>query len=241
MDDRGRLGTRHGQGKADACLTANIASVRKMTPDPINRRLGVLLSGRGSNLQAIIDAIAERRLDATIAVVISNQKNAGGLERARRVGIETLTLSHRGWPSRDDYDRALASELRSRNVGLVCLAGFMRKVGAPLIDAFPNAVLNIHPSLLPSFPGLHAQQQALDHGVKTSGVTVHFVTADLDAGPIIVQRTVPVRDDDTEETLAARILVEEHHAYPEAIAVVLDGGWRIDGRRVVRSTTAAAV
>lgn len=206
-----------------------------------NRRLGVLLSGRGSNLQAIIDAIAERRLDAAIAVVISNQKNAGGLERARRVGIETLTLSHRGWPSRDDYDRALVSELRSRNVGLVCLAGFMRKVGAPLIDAFPNAVLNIHPSLLPSFPGLHAQQQALDHGVKTSGVTVHFVTADLDAGPIIVQRTVPVRDDDTEETLAARILVEEHHAYPEAIALVLDGGWRIDGRRVVRSTTAAAV
>ena len=223
------------------CSAANIAWVRKMTPDPINRRLGVLLSGRGSNLQAIIDAIAERRLDATIAVVISNQKNAGGLERAQRVGIETLTLSHRGWPSRDDYDRALVSELRSRNVGLVCLAGFMRKVGAPLIDAFPNAVLNIHPSLLPSFPGLHAQQQALDHGVKTSGVTVHFVTADLDAGPIIVQRTVPVRDDDTEETLAARILVEEHHAYPEAIALVLDGGWRIDGRRVVRSTTAAAV
>ena len=206
-----------------------------------NRRLGVLLSGRGSNLQAIIDAIAERRLDASIAVVISNQKNAGGLERARRVGIETLTLSHRGWPSREDYDRALVSELRKRNVGLVCLAGFMRKVGAPIIDAFPNAVLNIHPSLLPSFPGLHAQQQALDHGVKTSGVTVHFVTADLDAGPIIVQRTVPVRDDDTEETLAARILVEEHHAYPEAIALVLDGGWRIDGRRVVRSTTAAAV
>ena len=206
-----------------------------------NRRLGVLLSGRGSNLQAIIDAIAERKLDATIAVVISNQENAGGLERARRVGIETLTLSHRGWPSRDDYDRALVSELRTRNVGLVCLAGFMRKFGAPLIDAFPNAVLNIHPSLLPSFPGLHAQQQAIDHGVKTSGVTVHFVTKDLDDGPIIVQRTVPVRDDDTAETLAARILVEEHHAYPEAIALVLDGGWRIDGRRVVRSTTAAAV
>ena len=206
-----------------------------------NRRLGVLISGRGSNLQAIIDAIAERRLDATIAVVISNRENAGGLERARRAGIETLILSHRGWPSRDDYDRALVRELRTRDVALVCLAGFMRKIGAPLIDAFPNAVLNIHPSLLPSFPGLHAQQQALDHGVKTSGVTVHFVTADLDAGPVIVQRTVPVRDDDTEETLAARILVEEHHAYPEAIALVLDGGWRIHGRRVVRSTTAAAV
>jgi phosphoribosylglycinamide formyltransferase 1 len=212
-----------------------------MTPDPINRRLGVLISGRGSNLQAIIDAIAERRLDATIAVVISNRENAGGLERARRAGIETLTLSHRGWPSRDDYDRALVRELRTRDVALVCLAGYMRKIGAPLIDAFPNAVLNIHPSLLPSFPGLHAQQQALDHGVKASGVTVHFATADLDAGPIIVQRAVPVRDDDTEDTLAARILFEEHHAYPEAIALVLDGGWRIDGRRVVRSTTAAGV
>ena len=206
-----------------------------------NRRLGVLISGRGSNLQAIIDAIADRRLDASIAVVISNQESAGGLERARRAGIETLTLSHRGWPSREDYDRALVSELRKRDVRLVCLAGFMRKFSAVMIEAFPNAVLNIHPSLLPSFPGLHPQQQALDHGVKTSGVTVHFVTADLDAGPIIVQRTVPVRDDDTEETLAARILVEEHHAYPEAIALVLDGGWRIDGRRVVRSTTAAAV
>jgi phosphoribosylglycinamide formyltransferase-1 len=205
------------------------------------RRLGVLISGRGSNLQAIIDAIAERRLDASIAVVISNQENAAGLERARRAGIETLTLSHRAWPSRDDYDRALVRELRKRDVALVCLAGFMRKLGAPLIEAFPNAVLNIHPSLLPSFPGLHPQQQALAHGVKVSGVTVHFVTADLDAGPIIVQRTVTVRDDDTEETLAARILVEEHHAYPEAIALVLDGGWRIDGRRVVRSTTAAAV
>jgi phosphoribosylglycinamide formyltransferase-1 len=206
-----------------------------------NRRLGVLISGRGSNLQAIIDAIAERRLDASIAVVISNREDAGGLERARRAGIETLTLNHRGWPSRDDYDRALVSELRKRDVRLVCLAGFMRKFGMPLIEAFPNAVLNIHPSLLPSFPGLHAQQQALDHGVKASGVTVHFVTADLDDGPIIVQRTVPVLDDDTEETLAARILVEEHRAYPEAIALVLDGGWRIDGRRVVRSTTAAAV
>ena len=206
-----------------------------------NRRLGVLISGRGSNLQAIIDAIAERRLDASIAVVISNQESAGGLERARRAGIETLTLSHRGWPSREDYDRALVSELRKRDVRLVCLAGFMRKFSAVMIEAFPNAVLNIHPSLLPSFPGLHPQQQALDHGVKTSGVTVHFVTDDLDAGPIIVQRAVPVRDDDTEETLAARILVEEHHAYPEAIALVLDGGWRIEGRRVVRSTTAAAV
>jgi phosphoribosylglycinamide formyltransferase-1 len=206
-----------------------------------NRRLAVLLSGRGSNLQAIIDAIAERRLDATIAVVISNIEDAGGLERARHAGIETLTVSHRGWKSRDDYDRALVSELRKRHVRLVCLAGFMRKLGALFIEAFPNAVLNIHPSLLPSFPGLHPQQQALAHGVKTSGVTVHFVTGDLDDGPIIVQRSVPVLDEDTEETLAARILVEEHRAYPEAIALVLEGGWRIDGRRVVRSRTAAAV
>jgi phosphoribosylglycinamide formyltransferase 1 len=205
----------------------------------VNRRLGVLISGGGTNLQAIIDAIAERRLDATIAVVISNQENAGGLERARRAGIETVTLSHRGWPSREDYDRALVNELRTRDVALVCLAGFMRKVSALFFDAFPSAVLNIHPSLLPSFPGLHAQRQALDHGVKMSGVTVHFVNIDLDAGPIIVQRTVPVLDGDTEETLSARILVEEHRAYPEAIALVLDGGWRIEGRRVIKSTTAA--
>lgn len=205
-----------------------------------NRRLGVLISGRGSNLQAIIDAIADGRLDATIAIVIANKADAGGLERARKAGIETLTLSHRGWPSRADYDRALVTELRARDVRLVCLAGFMRTLGGPLLDAFPNAVLNIHPSLLPSFPGLHAPQQALDHGVKTSGVTVHFVTKELDAGPIIIQRPVPVLDGDTEETLAARILVEEHHAYPEAIALVLDGKWTIEGRRV-RSTTAAAV
>lgn len=215
--------------------------VTKSDQVSINRRLGVLISGRGSNLQAIIDAIAERRLDATIAVVISNIEDAGGLERARRAGIETVTISHRGWTSRDDYDRALVNELRQRDVRLVCLAGFMRKFGAPFLEAFPNAILNIHPSLLPSFPGLHPQQQALDHGVKVSGVTVHFVTADLDAGPIIIQRPVPVLDDDTEDALAARILVEEHRAYPEAIAFVLDGGWRIDGRRVVRSTTAAAV
>ena len=176
-----------------------------------------MVSGRGSNLQALIDAIADGRLDATIAVVISNIENAGGLERARAAGIEALHISHRGWPSRDDYDRALARELRARDVGLVCLAGYMRVVGQPLLAAFPNAIVNIHPALLPSFPGLHAQQQALDHGVKVSGVTVHLVTTELDNGPIIVQRSVPVVDDDTAETLAARILVEEHHAYPDAI------------------------
>jgi phosphoribosylglycinamide formyltransferase-1 len=207
----------------------------------LNRRLGVLISGRGSNLQAIIDAIASGRLDATIAVVISNVADAGGLERARRAGIETLTVGHRDWPSREDYDRALVGELRKRDVGLVCLAGFMRKFAGPFIEAYPDAILNVHPSLLPSFPGLHPQQQAIEHGVKISGVTVHFVTKELDAGPIILQRAVAVLDDDTEETLAARILVEEHRAYPEAIGLVLAGGWTIQGRRVIRSTTAAAV
>jgi phosphoribosylglycinamide formyltransferase-1 len=200
-----------------------------------DRRLGVLVSGRGSNLQALIDAIAGGSLDATIAVVISNVENAGGLERARVAGIEALHITHRGWASRDEYDRALARELRARDVGLVCLAGYMRVVGAPLLDAFPNGILNIHPALLPSFPGLHAQRQAVDYGVKTSGVTVHLVTADLDHGPIVVQRAVPVLEDDTEETLGARILAEEHRAYPEAVQTVLDGGWRLEGRRFLRS------
>jgi phosphoribosylglycinamide formyltransferase-1 len=197
-----------------------------------SRRLGVLISGRGSNLQALIDAIADGRLDATIAVVVSNRPGAAGLDRARAAGIETLVLDHRGAVSHDAYDRTVAEALRARDVGLVCLAGFMRLVGPALLDAFPNAILNIHPSLLPSFPGLDAQRQAIVHGVKVSGVTVHLVTADLDAGPIIVQRTVPVRDGDTAETLAARILEEEHRAYPEAVARVLDGGWRVEGRRL---------
>lgn len=191
---------------------------------PENRRLGVLISGRGSNLQALIDAIQDGRLNASIAVVIANREAAAGLERARAAGIEALCLSHRGWPSRDDYDRALVTELHKRDVRLVCLAGFMRLVGRPLLEAFPNAVLNIHPSLLPAFPGIDAQRQAIAHGVKVSGVTVHFVTDELDAGPIILQRAVPVLADDTPETLAARILVEEHRAYPEAVALVLDGG-----------------
>jgi phosphoribosylglycinamide formyltransferase-1 len=197
------------------------------------RRLGVLVSGRGSNLQALIDAIADGRLDASIAIVISNVAGAGALDRARQAGIETAVLDHRGWPSRDDYDRALVEEFRARDVGLVCLAGFMRRVGPAFIAAYPNAIVNIHPSLLPSFPGLHAQRQALAHGVKVSGVTVHLVTADLDAGPIIVQRAVPVRESDSQETLAARILVEEHKAFPEAVQRVLDGRWTLDGRRFV--------
>jgi phosphoribosylglycinamide formyltransferase-1 len=200
---------------------------------PANRRLGVLISGRGSNLQALIDAIKDRALDATIVVVISNRQDAGGLERARAAGIESIVMSHRDFASRDDYDRALASELRARDVGLVCLAGFMRLVGAELIDAFSGRILNIHPSLLPAFPGLDAQQQAIDHGVRVSGVTVHLVTAELDGGPIVVQRAVPVLPGDTAESLAARILEEEHRAYPDAVKMILDGGWRLDGRRFV--------
>jgi phosphoribosylglycinamide formyltransferase-1 len=194
-------------------------------------KLGVLISGRGSNLQALIEAIADGRLRATIDVVISNVPAAAGLERARAAGIETVVMQHRGWPSRDAYDAALAAQLRARQVSLVCLAGFMRRLGPVMIEAFPNAILNIHPSLLPSFPGLDAQRQALEHGVKVSGATVHFVTEALDAGPIVLQRAVPVLEGDTPESLAARILVEEHAIYPAAVAKVLDGGWRIEGQR----------
>jgi phosphoribosylglycinamide formyltransferase 1 len=207
-----------------------------MTPDPNFRRLGVLISGRGSNLQALIDAIAEKRLDASIAIVIANDPEASGLDRARRAGIETLVVSHRGWASREEFDAAVARELASRQVALVCLAGFMRIVGAPLLEAFPNAILNIHPSLLPAFPGVDAQRQAFEHGVKVTGVSVHFVDQGLDAGPIVMQRAVPVHDDDTRDTLAARILVEEHRIFPEAVQMVLDGHWTIDGRRVVRTS-----
>ena len=195
------------------------------------RRLGVLISGRGSNLQALLAAIDRGELDARIVVVISNRADAGGLELARAAGIEALVISHRDFATRDDFDARIAQELRDRQVGLVCLAGFMRLVGARLLDAFPNAVLNIHPSLLPAFPGVDAQQQALRHGVKVTGATVHLVTGELDAGPIVVQASVPVLESDTVETLSARVLVEEHRLYPEAVRLVLDGGWRIDGRR----------
>lgn len=201
------------------------------------RRLGVLISGRGSNLRALIDAIQAGRLDAKIAVVISNKAQAAGLALANAAGIETLVLDHRGYASRADYDARLTAELQARRVDLVCLAGFMRLVGAPLLDAFPGAILNIHPSLLPAFPGVDAQQQAVAHGVKVSGVTVHLVTHELDGGPIVLQAAVPVLETDTAETLAARILVEEHRLYPEAVRIVLDGGWRLDGRRFVRQNT----
>ncbi len=192
----------------------------------MNRRLGVLISGRGSNLKAIIDAIGAKRLDAEIAIVISNRADAPGLDHARAAAIETLVISHKAYASREDYDRALVKELRARQVALVCLAGFMRLFSPVMVEAFPNRILNIHPSLLPKYPGLHPQQQALDDGATVSGATVHFVNKDLDAGPVVLQRAVPVRPGDTADTLAARILEVEHTLYPEAIASVLGGSIR---------------
>ena len=211
------------------------------TPSAASRRipadgpLGVLISGRGSNLQALIRAIDDGRLATRVALVISNRPQAPGLEHARRAGIETLVVDHRQFASRADFDRAVAGELKARHVALVCLAGFMRLVGPELLEAFPEAVLNVHPSLLPAFPGVNAQQQALDHGVKVSGATVHLVTPELDAGPIVVQACVPVRADDTIDSLSARILVEEHRIYPEAVRIVLSGEWQVSGRRFLET------
>jgi phosphoribosylglycinamide formyltransferase-1 len=197
----------------------------------MSRRLGILISGRGSNLQSIIDAIGRGELAAEIAVVISNRLEAAGLLRAREAGLETVCLSQKNFDSRDAYDAAIARELEARGVDLVCLAGFMRLVGRPLLEAFPQRILNIHPSLLPAFPGLDAQQQALEYGVCVTGATVHVVTAELDGGPIVLQAAVPVLPDDTVESLSARILIEEHRLYPRAVGLVLDGQWRLEGRR----------
>jgi phosphoribosylglycinamide formyltransferase 1 len=199
----------------------------------MNRVLGVLISGRGSNVQAIIEAIRQGRLDARIGLVISNRPAAAGLTHAAAAGVETAVLSHRDYPDRPTYEGALVEGLRARGVGLVCLAGFMRLLGPTFLAAFPHAVLNVHPSLLPAFPGVDAQRQAWLHGVRISGATVHLVTEELDGGPIIMQAAVPVHDDDTPETLAARILIEEHRIYSQAIDRVLEGGWRIEGRRFV--------
>jgi len=200
------------------------------------RRIAVLISGRGSNLQALIDAVADGRLRAEISVVISNRADAQGLQRARTAGIEALTISHRDYPTREAFEAAIVGELQARDVAVVCLAGFMRLLGRTFLDAFPDAILNVHPSLLPAFPGVDAQRQAWQHGVKVAGPTVHLVTGELDGGPIILQSAIPVRADDTPDTLAERILVEEHRIYPEAVQLVLDGGWTIDGRRFRRGT-----
>ena len=199
------------------------------------KRLGILISGRGSNFEAIADSVAGGTLGslgAEIAVVISNRADARGLETARARGLETVCLPSKGL-DREVYDRMLAAELHSHRVDLVCLAGFMRLLSAGFVREFPNRILNIHPSLLPAFPGLDAQHQALAHGVKITGCTVHFVDEDLDAGPILIQAAVPVCDDDTEETLSARILTQEHRIYAEAIGIVIAGQYRVEGRRVV--------
>lgn len=196
------------------------------------KRLGILISGRGSNFAAIADNVARGELDAEIAVVISNRPEAAGLEAARVGGLNAVCLPSKGL-DREVYDRMLAAELHKHGVELVCLAGFMRLLSAGFIREFPNRILNIHPSLLPAFPGLDAQHQALAHGVKITGCTVHFVDEHLDAGPILIQAAVPVLDDDTEETLSARILKQEHRIYSEAIGIVIAGKYRVEGRRVL--------
>ncbi len=195
--------------------------------------IGVLLSGRGSNFEAIAENVAAGHIpNAEIAIVISNREGAPGIERARLRGIETRVIPSKGL-ERETYDRQVVAVLREKQVDLVCLAGFMRLLSPYFVAAFPQRILNIHPSLLPSFPGLEAQRQALEHGVKWSGCSVHFVDENLDAGPIIVQTPVEVLDTDTPETLAARILKEEHRIYSEAVRIVLEGRYRIEGRRVL--------
>ena len=196
------------------------------------KRLGILISGRGSNLEAISSQIEDGGLDAEIAVVISSRPDAAGLELARGRGLVTASIPSKGM-DREAYDLLLLQELQSRRVDLVCLAGFMRLLSAGFIRQFPNRILNIHPSLLPAFPGLDAQHQALAYGAKITGCTVHFVDEELDAGPIVIQATAPVLADDDVETLSARILKEEHRIYPEALRIVLSGRFRIEGRRVI--------
>ncbi|MFQ5723500.1 MAG: phosphoribosylglycinamide formyltransferase [Terriglobia bacterium] len=201
----------------------------------MKKRIAVLLSGRGSNFEAIADSVAAGRIpNAEVAVVISNRENAPGIEKARQRGLEAVVIPSKG-RQREDYDREVVALLQAKKVDLVCLAGFMRLLSPYFVDQFRNRILNIHPALLPSFPGLEAQKQALEWGVKVSGCSVHFVDENLDAGPILVQAVVPVYDNDTEETLSARILREEHRIYTEAINIVLSGQWRLQGRRVLRT------
>jgi len=201
----------------------------------MGKRIGVLLSGRGSNFEALADSVAAGRLPgAEIAVVVSNREGAPGIAKAKEREIATRVIPSKGL-EREAYDRQVVAVLNERRVDLVCLAGYMRLLSPFFVAAFPNRILNIHPSLLPSFPGLESQRQALEYGVKFAGCTVHFVDENLDAGPIVLQATVPVRDDDTEETLAARILAEEHRIYSEAVRIVLEGKYKITGRRVIKT------
>ncbi len=202
----------------------------------MSHRIGVLLSGRGSNFEALADSIGAGRIPgAEIVLVISNREDAPGLARAAARGIPARAIPSKGLP-REAYDKLVVAELRQAGVELVCLAGFMRLLSPYFVAAFPQRILNIHPSLLPSFPGLEAQRQALEYGVKFSGCTVHLVDETLDAGPILAQAVVPLRDDDTDETLSARILIEEHRIYTEAVRLVLSGQYRIEGRRVIALT-----
>jgi len=201
----------------------------------MTKRIGVLLSGRGSNFEALADSVVSGKIpNAEIALVLSNREAAAGIERAKSRGLATRVIPSRGL-EREAYDRLVVSALNETRVDLICLAGYMRLLSPYFVAAFPQKILNIHPSLLPSFPGLEAQRQALDYGVKFAGCTVHFVDENLDAGPIILQSVVPVEDRDTEETLSARILKEEHRIYSEAVKLVLEGKYKIIGRRVVRS------
>ncbi len=195
-------------------------------------KIGVLVSGNGSNLQAIIDTIEAGRLNAGVGCVISNKADAYALQRAKQHGIPAIHLDHRLYASREAYDEALVETLHEFGAGLVVLAGFMRIITPLLLDAFPQAIINVHPALLPAFPGLHAQRQALEYGVKVTGCTVHFVDAGTDTGPIIIQAPVPVLPSDTEETLSARIQTEEHRIYPEAIRLFAEGHLKVEGRKV---------
>ncbi|HEX2385987.1 MAG TPA: phosphoribosylglycinamide formyltransferase [Candidatus Binatia bacterium] len=194
--------------------------------------LGVLISGSGTNLQSIIDAIEARRLDAAVRVVLSNKESAYGLVRAKNHGIPTEVLDHKKFSSREAYDEAIVERLRSYGVELVILAGFMRLLSPVLVKAYSNRIMNIHPALLPAFPGLHGQKQAVEYGVRFAGCTVHFVNDECDQGPIIIQAIVPAYPDDTEETLSARILKQEHRIYPRAIQLYSEGRLRVDGRKV---------
>jgi phosphoribosylglycinamide formyltransferase-1 len=198
----------------------------------MKKRIGILLSGRGSNFEAIARNVASGVIDAEIAVVISNRPEARGLETARNLGLTAVSLPSKGL-DREVYDRMVVAELKKHQVDLVCLAGYMRLLSAYFVREYPMRILNIHPALLPSFPGLDAQHQAIEHGVKVSGCTVHFVDENLDAGPIVVQTAVPVLNDDNADTLSARILEQEHRIYTEAINIVLSGKYHIEGRRVV--------
>lgn len=195
--------------------------------------IAVLVSGSGTNLQAIIDQIEAKRLNAKIEVVLSNKADAYGLVRAKNHGIATEMLDHKQFPSREAYDQAVVDLLRARGVELVVLAGFMRLLSPVFVKAYSNRIMNIHPALLPAFPGLHVQKKAVDHGVRFSGCTVHFVNEECDEGPIIIQAVVPVFPDDSEESLAARILKQEHRIYPRAIQIYAEGRLRVEGRRVL--------